>query len=1697
MPRTLPGDTAPPNDNNDPLDQVGGAVGAAVQAAATPAISQAATSVGSAVSYAGTLAAAEASSYGTLPHGLVYSAALAASDDKEASTWAALIARELDLTPPPAQESKRGKSQVQEIVDKYTGESITLARANQLFSLGQNLGTLLTEGVSLGPRSRGYVDPQSIYNFVTAMNPMNSVAADFALQSAIDMTRRGVDQQKFAANLASIAKWNQDTDTVSPEQAVVMARFWSERHDSTITPGNIVNLIDPAIAEAIEARSSYHPQGAPNPYAQQALIADPGTLAALQASYARTLENPNYLRDAQRILQHAEAPTWVDRAVLGALDKMFYAGQRLFIELEGVVRPAVYGIIDAAPGGQSISDGFREAQAIRSSQIQRLNQGVSVGEQYVEDGVLPPHTGAGFDFLIGWAADPFILSGKISQGLEASRSAPTLLASTTGRAVANRFFPNATGALDRIRSFNFGGASIALSRSSESRALYERVFASTDDMFRYADRLRAELGARQALDPEYLSLARERMLARFSRPSEEAWAEWQNVMRSHFGIQPPPGSVAQEVVNLREGLTAETRNATLTVPQQLTLDDFVRAELPAPPLLADDVIARNAVAPILRNEVPHRIFPLGRRNAQLAFAESRLGNTAVGRAWRTLANVDPGPIFRPSSPEAATWIVRRGTRWRTFSEPELRAFQVEAEAIRSSGVSVERRLVALAEDMEQQGQRAVLLRIGVPEDMADDALADITRTSRGMRPTQSFGELTIEGRGRLTLDRPLLETQLEDAVTFMDPILFRTMARRYVGSYRELARSMVNRLGASMTPEAAAALTARPLHWLDQGREGLRAIQRFWKFTVVPRPAYIPRVILGDENVRFMTTTSSVMDRFAAQRLEFLPDALKTKLDDFFAEDVGGITIPRPGTYNYEPLAAMTFRTEELLDDLLRREALSEGTVKSFGSFGLVRAGDKQHGLVWERVLNLQFGGSVPGRIAMRSVANGDTMAQTARNLEAWARTDGFNILQTRIGRSAAEVQQWSEDLAELAHTYTLGRVELAEASIAKSVDAALLDTIDDALKPAVHGPLMMELTGADTSPLKTFGDAAYRRLVRTPEDVLNRQPFYKLWKSRAERSQAQFLETQGIEITDEVRAAMDVTSREYALAQTKAIMFDFTENSRFGELMSMFVPFYQPWVEAFGAYSRVLRRNPALIGYVRNVFQTGLDSGMIRKDENGQYVMPWTAVARAASWLPWVGGEVPDGMSVVAPLSSFSMFWSQSVDVGGIPIPAPSVAPWWQYGAQQFLKNTDNPYLHSYFFAYGPNTPLVSSWLERAARAVAPERFNDQRDVSRAQDMLRLYQYLGTDVDENGNKLPFSELKARALQDARNINAVLAVTGFIAPTAGRITFPEGYEAAEAELEQLRDSLGFEAGTDRFLQKHPDLTLLTVGKTFYDATLDGIEGPRVPASDQVQKLLNQPGFSDFAKNEPWAAAALILSMDDQWDEGSLSAFSRQVADGQIKYKGLDRFLREGEQPGFWNAIDAVNAWYYPLKDKFEAQGLGDDNAAVQDLAQRRAEALYDVYLQYPHYAKAQGHQAHPRRCRRPLGAGVVERLAGTPVADRPGQAPRDQRVRGLRAVPRHAGTQGVLPRARPHRRPDERGGYRRHHLIHRAGAGPDGGVEHRARLHQVRVPRGRGVHRQVPRQRPHEHPQRRAHARAPGRAGAAVQAVRHPLGEHP
>lgn len=1487
----------------------------------------------------------------------------------------------------------------------------------------------------------------------------------------------------------------------------------------------------------------------------------------------------DFFKEAQEIEKRIRLEkTAFQRSWLGkALEPVMRFANAGLKATEGVVIDAAaigilgVGDIRAVLGDETIADAKLRAAAYRTQAHRRLDNGEFVGAQIAHDAGAPEAVGVGLDFVLGWYLDPFVIGGGVLKGLRAVRVAPGVLESSVklttvirknahavfGEKALNRWLDAEMVRRD-IKWADFYDSAGAFSKSKSSHSLLRTAFgeeASTKAFFRKLDELRLNYSASHPMSYAYMKALRDKLRERFPGRAwndPEVTKAWEEGVLGAFGVRPSAGSVADDAGKLLAG-----EQTTLREKLAKDLEDL------APGAGAE---AREGMEAIVNDpfllpmglEVPQYRFlgglPGPRRLVRRGLTSDIVQSTSLGRRVGRLNVMNPGRYLNYHvDPDQTAYELARYFR---LDESTSRAWQSKILEAKTGGAGFENRIDDLMDDLAIEGIRNVAKPYNISPEVLDEFIAAHLDPIRAQNSKmQAFGVEEVStplGEATLAIERPLFESQLRNFSFLVDPIEIETRLQQVVGAPKraeQLFFRSLKKLHLGDVPQLAPKLSrleSRTVRFQDTTREWARAYLRLWKAGTVARPAYVTRVVLLDEQLRFLATTGSITERMLAQR-SFAGLAEKTGIFDRELR-IGDETIRLnlPGHHGYEPLAANQTRQAETLAEMARAAGQDYDSLVKGGGWDVVYAekNPKLHLASWRRALVRDIANSPHGNLALEAVAAGSGLDETIDILKAYAREQPNFVRLQRSGMLSGvdDIDRWAQQVAQVTHSYTLAgskvQRSLAETVLKQPDDLdRVLAAVNKADRPPVHGPMTADvmLGNGATSLQQRVIDGAYKAFVQKPEDLWNRQPYYRVWKTRAENaylghleqvykknpellreiregteaklwpsaSRGEFIDTSdqlaaifrakeddywyhqtkadpatlsegltprirleadgtprpwegggreprvyaapapefstyltdqragpmlrfkradtdfkpgmfaidGTDIPAEFistkavpaskieffgrdeawhplseaaktvrvphpfRKAVDVASRQFALEQVKKIMFDFTRQSRFSELLRLAAPFPQPFFEGFQAWGHIAVRNPAIIGRARTLFELGKDMEWWKQDpETGEWSVKMGMYANVARnlWL-WDKG-VGDSLSFTAPLSSFNMLAQSSIQlpadgilgkmVGGTYVPVPGLHPPLMRWFQMVLADNPSEAVTGYLFQYGPVTPLIPKSIRivldnvRRAFGDTPE-IDENRLTSYTGEIMKQFQAQGLAVDKDGNPLPEAEVVEMARQQAIDLIMSQELVSLFSPGALRARF--GHDEVEDEFNR-RASEDPTAAYKWLEENHPDLSLIGLGKTFFtgaykDANGEPVRAPRAISTEVFGQLMTQPGFKGFARNHPEWLALMLVGLGETAREFDFSTFSRQARSGVLSYKRDADYWAAGEDGKAWNK------WYEWRRDQwvpqFEAlpDEVEEDDPAYTALKQRRSMELTHIALEHPGWARRHLKQA--------------------------------------------------------------------------------------------------------------------------------------------
>ena len=768
------------------------------------------------------LGTVERESQGTLPTGLVWEVSNTESNTDRLRRAARLLARDVDIHPRYIFGDKLLKNYEDAIEDgllkasalrRATDDFTPAAVEAMLRDVSAGESPLLRLGARGREETRGVVSAVSVQKTAQMASTLAKEFPDqdgskvFAL--AAHLSRLGITPATYAENLVAIKQWarqtNQNVDWMNMSILALEATQAKQRFQTNLDV--VAFLAGPKAqsyikkARSAEATRAEARANAAYPVVEEGPgIADPLGDEMEVLVHARLIATEPKVEDLRMTLDELEDKiiadetafqnSWLGRQfgrVGGFMEETWKVSQKGLVEIGSVI--SALGVYPAAaiPGGKSYEDAWNFIQKNRHYAYNRINGGDSVGDIVQEGFGLPTYAAPMFDLLAGWYADPFSIVGKgvaVSRGL---RVAPELLEKTfQGRRLLRGLNANSKS-LD-VKIFGTPAERMAkqlrqFSESSVVSRLHKALYKGNTRYFREVELLRVNYEARSALDMQFMKALRDKVLQAHPTASAESLADFRQGILAHGGMPPLPGSLADEVVQIRnEG--AATVHARLKATQVTDADNVAKE------------MAENFLFPY-RLEVPqYRLGGVGRYGprtlARRASTSIKVTETSLGRRAARLPSMNPGRILNFED-DPGVYIRLHARRARVFTEKEVRRYESMADEVLNVGPGKEQGLSDLVDEIN----REMLTRQMKPYKISDseqqrlmDSILDPVRELD--EETQAFAALkgSVEDVDvEIPILTPLAETQRKNTMWVIDPVVAENLIQRYVSTPRRLRAS--------------------------------------------------------------------------------------------------------------------------------------------------------------------------------------------------------------------------------------------------------------------------------------------------------------------------------------------------------------------------------------------------------------------------------------------------------------------------------------------------------------------------------------------------------------------------------------------------------------------------------------------------------------------------------------------------------------------------------------------------------------------------------------------------------------------------------------------------------------------------------------------------------------------------------------------
>ena len=631
------------------------------------------------------------------------------------------------------------------------------------------------------------------------------------------------------------------------------------------------------------------------------------------------------------------------------------------------------------------------------------------------------------------------------------------------------------------------------------------------------------------------------------------------------------------------------------------------------------------------------------------------------------------------------------------------------------------------------------------------------------------------------------------------------------------------------------------------------------------------------------------------------------------------------------------------------------------GQWRSIDPADPGFGEAWGRVLSQQFGHSTAGRkitgdilemmnkgkISARGTTDILSIEATPEVIERftkWLKTtrEGQEVARTMPWR-ANNPEKWAEDLIETLGEYTGGLdKDLLEGIMQQKVTGEMLSKVDEFWWPStVHAEMVDQVVNSRNAlnqGLNDFFSTLFDTLGRMPTDTLSRQPMFKQVFGVEMVRMRKTLLAQGGELTEDTLRIMEKTARATGIAETRFLLYDLAEVSRFGEMMRFMTPFYSAWQEVITRWAGLAFNDPSVIARARMIWKAPNRADMVYVDDDGNEFIQFRLSPKAADKLGLTGWQrylAEGGLRVGK--SSFNLVLNS---------PLPGVGPLIQYPINEVV--TRKPELEEalkFLLPFGVASDSSRIFLSPLVRQLQNEIAGPNANTSWKRTWADALTWMDLEYRTGRRSIPPTEDEASSI--ARALWTLRLVTRLASPV--QPIFDTPLKPFIDTYRDLIDTLGPEDADEAFLNEH--------GSEFFAVTLSRtVSATGIPPT--VEGEIARRAFVEIIDKFP-EYGRLIIG-DDALGEFSTGAFAAQLLrpiDPDNPDSEMERVYRTTEldpRTGRIMEVDRRLGWqeYIQFMDMIdlERKRLGLPNLRVkgaQHLARTKTELIEIVATKYP------------------------------------------------------------------------------------------------------------------------------------------------------
>lgn len=218
---------------------------------------------------------------------------------------------------------------------------------------------------------------------------------------------------------------------------------------------------------------------------------------------------------------------------------------------------------------------------------------------------------------------------------------------------------------------------------------------------------------------------------------------------------------------------------------------------------------------------------------------------------------------------------------------------------------------------------------------------------------------------------------------------------------------------------------------------------------------------------------------------------------------------------------------------------------------------------------------------------------------------EGRAYLQ-RLPHWKNNVDEWLEFMQQTADDYLPFDELKAMALEGKARTGDIERLIPDAgARPLVHGAALADVSGKTAMAQwvgKNIRDRGMRWMGTIPTDVLSRNNYFDFLYTNEIKRLVDLELDQGGALTSELVGTLEDKARNFALGESKRLLYDLAESSELAHTLRFIMPFYGAWQEVLTRWTGITLDNPAFVARMHQVWRSPEKAGIV-VDEDGNTI--------------------------------------------------------------------------------------------------------------------------------------------------------------------------------------------------------------------------------------------------------------------------------------------------------------------------------------------------------------------------------------------------------------------------------------------------------------------------------------------------------------